>query len=74
MPLNAFKQGVNLFSWQWVVLVLVVGRCFFRGGVSGGKFSKNEQMFVKIKTEHHTKFTKLIFEFAYEKPPGGGVF
>jgi hypothetical protein len=40
----------------------VAGRCFFRGGVSGGEFSKNEQMFVKIKTEHHTEFTKLIFK------------
>jgi hypothetical protein len=32
------------------------GGCFFRGGVGGGKFSKYEQMFVKIKTEHHTEF------------------
>ncbi len=48
-----------------------VGRCFFRGGVCGGVFSKNEQMFVKIKTEHHTEFTKLKSEFyENEKPPG----
>ena len=46
MPLNAFIQGVNFLGWQWVGAGAGLGRCFFRGGVSGGVFSKYEQMFV----------------------------
>lgn len=59
MPKNAFKcllTRCQLFRLTVGGGAGGVGRCFFGGGVSGGEFSKNEQMFVKIKTEHHTEF------------------